>query len=131
MAESATLHQKLTDDPALTLQLPSHQCKFRTSSGSVASDESDSGIDRLEIQGISSSGSIGIDQSRSMDKAGKRRLTQAGLAVDGWRQVLDIDGRSSTADTASRAGYEALVFVHGYNCALTNGIGRLGQLWLW
>ncbi|KAK3808198.1 MAG: hypothetical protein JOS17DRAFT_780597 [Linnemannia elongata] len=30
--------------------------------------------------------------------------------------------------TASRAGYEALIFVHGYNCALTYGIGRLGQL---
>ncbi|KAF9577604.1 hypothetical protein BGW38_007084, partial [Lunasporangiospora selenospora] len=52
-----------------------------------------------------------------------------GLVVDGWRQVLDVDGRdSASALTASRAGYEALVFVHGYNCALTYGIGRLGQL---
>ncbi|KAG0271272.1 hypothetical protein BGZ96_005905, partial [Linnemannia gamsii] len=99
-----------------------------TSSGSVASDESDSGVDRLEIQRISSSGSIGSDQSRSMDKARKRRLTQAGLTVDGWRQVLDIDRRSSSAVTASRAGYDALVFVHGCNTALTYGIGPLGQL---
>ncbi|KAF9156579.1 hypothetical protein BG015_003879 [Linnemannia schmuckeri] len=112
--------------PVPTLLLPSRQ--GGSSSASVASDDSDSGVDRLGIQRISFSGSTGSDQSRSVEKARKRRLTQAGLVVDGWRQVLDIDGRSSSAVAASRAGYEALVFVHGYNCALTYGIGRLGQL---
>ncbi|KAF9900036.1 hypothetical protein EC991_008009 [Linnemannia zychae] len=112
--------------PAPTLLLPSRQ--DRSSSVSDASDDSDSGIDRLGIQRVLSSESAGSGQSRSVEKARKRRLTQAGLVVDGWRQVLDIDGRSSSAVTASRAGYEALVFVHGYNCALTYGIGRLGQL---
>lgn len=112
--------------PLPTLLLPSRQ--GGSSSASVASDDSDSGVDRLGVHRISSSGSTGSDQSRSVDKARKRRLTQAGLVVDGWRQVLDIDGRSSSAVTASRAGYEALIFVHGYNCALTYGIGRLGQL---
>ncbi|KAG9069611.1 hypothetical protein KI688_010515 [Linnemannia hyalina] len=112
--------------PLSTLLLPSRQ--DGSSSASVASDDSDSGVDRQGIHRISSSGSTGSDQGRSMDKARKRRLTQAGLAVDGWRQVLDIDGRSSSAVAASRAGYEALIFVHGYNCALSYGIGRLGQL---
>ncbi|KAG0271072.1 hypothetical protein BGZ95_001185 [Linnemannia exigua] len=109
-----------------TLLLPTHQ--GGSSSASVASDESSSGVDRLGVQRAMSSESTGSDQGRSVEKARKRRLTQAGLVVDGWRQVLDIDGRSSSAVVASRAGYEALVFVHGYNCALTYGIGRLGQL---
>ncbi|KAG0063865.1 hypothetical protein BGZ90_002471 [Linnemannia elongata] len=121
--ESAAGNSKTT--PLPTLLLPSRQ--GGSSSASVASDDSDSGVDRLGIHRISSSGSAGSDRSRSVDKARRRRLTQAGLVVDGWRQVLDIDGRSS-AVAASRAGYEALVFVHGYNCALTYGIARLGQL---
>ncbi|KAG0058101.1 hypothetical protein BGZ89_001562 [Linnemannia elongata] len=121
--ESAPGNSK--SSPLPTLLLPSRQ--GGSSSASVASDDSDSGVDRLGIHRISSSGSAGSDRSRSVDKARRRRLTQAGLVVDGWRQVLDIDGRSS-AVAASRAGYEALVFVHGYNCALTYGIARLGQL---
>ncbi|KAF9126480.1 hypothetical protein BGW39_006600 [Mortierella sp. 14UC] len=112
--------------PTHTLVLPSR--KGGSSSVSVASDDSDSGVDRLGIQRELSSESAESGQSRSVERARRRRLTQAGLVVDGWRQVLDIDGRSSSAITASRAGYEALVFVHGYNCALTYGIGRLGQL---
>ncbi|KAF9920150.1 hypothetical protein FBU30_010056 [Linnemannia zychae] len=113
-------------NPVSALLLPSH--RGGSSSVSIASDDSDSGIDRLGIQSQMSSESIGSDHIRSGDRPRKRRVTQAGLAVDGWRQVLDVDGRSSSAVTASRAGYEALVFVHGYNCALTYGIGRLGQL---
>ncbi|KAG0309670.1 hypothetical protein BGZ98_009990 [Dissophora globulifera] len=65
---------------------------------------------------------------RSLDKERKKRLNQTGLMIDGWRQVLDVDGRTTSAQAASRAGYEALVFVHGYNCPLTYGIARLGQL---
>ncbi|KAG0197810.1 hypothetical protein BGX33_000304 [Mortierella sp. NVP41] len=112
--------------PIPALLLPEH--KGGSSSASVASDDSDCGVNRLGVKRIFSSGSTGSDQSGSVSRARKRRLAQAGLVVDGWRQVLDMDGCPSSAVTASRAGHEALVFIHGYNCPLTYGIGRLGQL---
>ncbi|KAK3809743.1 MAG: hypothetical protein J3R72DRAFT_464052 [Linnemannia gamsii] len=124
VSESGVGKSKTTAAP--TLLLPSRQ--GGSSSASVASEESNSGADRLGSRRAMSSESTESDQGRSVEKARKRRLTQAGLVVDGWRQVLDIDGRSSSAVAASRAGYEALVFVHGYNCPLTYGIARLGQL---
>ncbi|KAG0267670.1 hypothetical protein DFQ27_008450 [Actinomortierella ambigua] len=56
----------------------------------------------------------------------RKQWDQAGLVVQGWRQVLDAELHSSTA--AYRAGFSALVFIHGYNCSLTYGVARLAQL---
>ncbi|KAF9115876.1 hypothetical protein BGX27_005942 [Mortierella sp. AM989] len=94
-------------------------------SGSNTSDDSDQ--EPLRQSGIQDSTNT-TGGRNSLDYGRKKRLNQAGLIVDGWRQVLDVDGRASSAMSASRAGHEALVFIHGYNCALTYGIGRLGQL---
>ncbi|KAG0056806.1 hypothetical protein BGZ83_003424 [Gryganskiella cystojenkinii] len=95
------------------------------SSTGATSDEdgdSDSGTTRrLAVQDAPHAGPDG----RISPKEQRKRLDQAGLMVDGWRQVLDM---GSSTLTNSRAGYEALVFVNGYNCALTYGIARLGQL---
>jgi len=121
---------KGTTSVAPALHLP--QAEGGSSGVSIASDDGDSdsgSMNRLAVQDPSNnngSGSDGGGRSSVDNKARRRkRLDHAGLVVDGWRQVLDI-GTSSL--TASRAGYEALVFVHGYNCPLTYGIARLGQL---
>ncbi|KAF8930556.1 hypothetical protein BGZ58_008177 [Dissophora ornata] len=99
------------------------------SGASSQSEDSDSGsVKRLSILDPLPTTPSPEDERRSLDKERKKRLNQAGLMVDGWRQVVDVDGRASSAIAASRAGYEALVFVHGYNCPLTYGIARLGQL---
>ncbi|KAG0195854.1 hypothetical protein BGX28_000523 [Mortierella sp. GBA30] len=98
------------------------------SSASIASDDSDSAVGKQSSVLEGPGDTEDRDRRRSIEKERKRRMNQIGLVVEGWRQVLDVDGRVSSALSASRAGYEALVFVHGYNCPLTYGIARLGQL---
>ncbi|KAG0019560.1 hypothetical protein BGZ81_009685 [Podila clonocystis] len=97
---------------------------------SAASSDSDLDLDSTNVKRLSISESVDQESSRHprSEKHRKGRSEQPGLVVDGWRQVLDIGGNSSSAVQASRAGYEALVFIHGYNCPLTYGIARLGQL---
>ncbi|KAF9940077.1 hypothetical protein BGZ65_008376, partial [Modicella reniformis] len=113
--------------PVPTLQLPSNEAGGSNSAGSTSDDSDSSAIQQPTVLDRTHDSSSEAGR-RSLDKDRRRRLNQAGLAVDGWRQVIDVDGRTSSAISASRAGHEALVFVHGYNCALTYGIGRLGQL---
>ncbi|KAF9404095.1 hypothetical protein BGZ94_004386, partial [Podila epigama] len=104
--------------------------RARTSS-TVNSDIDMERTSRVNVR-LSMSESVDLGSTtgrpRSIDRNRKRHADQAGLVVDGWRQVLDMDGNPTSAITAARAGYEALVFIHGYNCALTYGIARLGQL---
>ncbi|KAG0370445.1 hypothetical protein BGZ54_006338 [Gamsiella multidivaricata] len=111
-----------------TLQLPTHPAKGISTNN--RSDESDSSsISPLSI--LDAPASPTTEGRRSLESERERKkkwLNQTGLMIDGWRQVLDVDGRSSSAIAASRAGYEALIFVHGYNCPLTYGVARLGQL---
>ncbi|KAI1318050.1 hypothetical protein EDD11_007284 [Mortierella claussenii] len=114
-----------------TLLLPASPNGGGSGSGSNTSDDSDSASvnSARQLAVLDGKGGSTISEGqRSLDHGRKKRLNQAGLMVDGWRQVLDVDGRTSSAMAASRAGYEALIFIHGYNCALTYGIGRLGQL---
>ncbi|KAG0239024.1 hypothetical protein BGX31_003088 [Mortierella sp. GBA43] len=107
--------------PVPTLQLPSGQA-----SGGNASEDSDScSTGRFSILDPAPTPEGG---RLSLEREKKKRLDQAGLVIDGWRQVLDINGRTTSALATSRAGHEALVFVHGYNCPLTYGIGRLSQM---
>ncbi|KAF9572987.1 hypothetical protein EC968_009192 [Mortierella alpina] len=112
--------------PTPTLVLPSGV--EGTSSASITSDDSDNGAGKRHVTLDGSLESEDRDHRHSIDRERRRRMSQVGLTVEGWRHVLDVDGRVSSAQSASRAGYEALVFVHGYNCPLTYGIARLGQL---
>ncbi|KAG0225959.1 hypothetical protein BGW42_003976 [Actinomortierella wolfii] len=77
----------------------------------------------LSIQGTNES--AGYRPQPAMRER-RKQWDQAGLVVHGWRQVLDAEIHSST--TAFRSGYSALVFIHGYNCALSYGIARMAQL---
>ncbi|KAG0023342.1 hypothetical protein BGZ80_009745 [Entomortierella chlamydospora] len=113
---------RLSQSQVPTLLLPIRETG---GSGDTSDDSDQDSVTQLGIQEHTDSPSVG---RHSLDHERKKRLNQTGLKVDGWRQVLDVNGRGSSALTASRAGYEALVFVHGYNCPLTYGIGRLGQL---
>ncbi|KAF9402536.1 hypothetical protein BGX21_009770 [Mortierella sp. AD011] len=113
---------RLSQSQLPTLLLPTRETG---GSGDTSDDSDQDSVTQLGIQEHTDSPSV---DRRSLDHERKKRLNQTGLKVDGWRQVLDVNGRGSSALTASRAGYEALVFVHGYNCPLTYGIGRLGQL---
>ncbi|KAK3821427.1 MAG: hypothetical protein J3Q66DRAFT_438287 [Benniella sp.] len=119
-----------THTPVPVLQLPSKGAGTSSNAGSAGEDSDTSAAatssNRFSI--LDPIRSPENETDRKFERDRKRRHNQTGLVVDGWRQVLDVDGRTSTAISASRAGYEALVFVHGYNCALTYGIGRLGQL---
>ncbi|KAF9897757.1 hypothetical protein BX616_005041, partial [Lobosporangium transversale] len=110
--------------PVPTLLVPTNQAEGSNGGGS-ASDDSDYGPADAILDGPSNSPE---DRRRSGEYGRRKRLNQEGLMVEGWRQVMDIDGKTPSALAASRAGYEALVFIHGYNCPLTYGIGRLGQL---
>ncbi|KAF9347459.1 hypothetical protein BGX26_001038 [Mortierella sp. AD094] len=115
---------RLSQSQVPTLLLPTRDTGG-SSAGNTSDDSDQDSVVQLDIREHTDSPS---GDRRSLDHDRRKRLDQAGLKVDGWRQVLDVNGRGSSALTASRAGYEALVFVHGYNCALTYGIGRLGQL---
>ncbi|KAF9975775.1 hypothetical protein BGZ73_000446 [Actinomortierella ambigua] len=98
-------------------------------------DDSDDSQDERSSTELDSS-EIRLSKHDTQESAGhrpqrpmreRRRLwNETGLVVQGWRQVLDAEIHSST--TAFRAGFSALVFIHGYNCSLTYGIARLAQL---
>ncbi|KAG0249434.1 hypothetical protein BG011_009317 [Mortierella polycephala] len=114
-----------SQDTVPTLALPSSNRSGGGSATSEASDDSDSShVKRLLVP------EEGSDQvRRSFDNDRKKRIhQQVGLVAKGWRQVLDVDGRVSSTMAAAQAGHEALIFIHGYNCPLTYGIARLGQL---
>ncbi|KAF9180981.1 hypothetical protein BGZ51_005768 [Haplosporangium sp. Z 767] len=114
-----------SQDTVPTLMLPSSN---RTRSGSASSGASDD-LDSRHAKTLLVLGEGSDHGRRSFDKGRKKRIhQQVGLVAEGWRQVLDVDGQVSSAMSAARAGHEALIFVHGYNCALTYGIARLGQL---
>ncbi|KAG0331846.1 hypothetical protein BG004_001483 [Podila humilis] len=108
-----------------TLVLPSG------SNISAASSESEVNVDSNNINCfaiVENNESGQPSRPKSLDRHRRGRSEQPGLVVDGWRQFLDVGGNSSSALHTARAGHEALVFIHGYNCALTYGIARLGQL---
>ncbi|KAF9436165.1 hypothetical protein BGZ76_004668 [Entomortierella beljakovae] len=114
------------DGSTTSSQLPIITLSAETAGVSTASSTSDDS-DQESVKQLVIQANATNDNQRQHGHHKKKHVNQAGLVVEGWRQVLDMNGRGS-AMSASRAGYEALVFIHGYNCALTYGVGRLGQL---
>ncbi|KAG0223347.1 hypothetical protein BGW41_005610 [Actinomortierella wolfii] len=115
---------EVSNSQSPTLLLPTDSNDY--DSDSDTPDDRRTSVDSfrpLSIQGTNES--AGYRPQPAMRER-RKQWDQAGLVVHGWRQVLDAEIHSST--TAFRAGYSALVFIHGYNCALSYGIARLAQL---